>query len=104
MPPGVLRIGGELIVDARVAQGVFALALVVVGGLGGEGVADKFGIEIARMVRLLQRKAEIVHGEDVFEKLRLLEVADAAGLARGIERVRERVGARVEIVIVASTR
>ena len=47
-----------------------------------------------------QREAEIVHGEDVFEQLGIVEVADAAGLPRIVERVRQRVGARVEIVIV----
>ena len=49
---GVLRIGGELIVDAGVAEGVLALALIVVDGLGGEGVADELGVQIARMIRL----------------------------------------------------
>ena len=52
------------------------------------------------MVGRLQRESEIVHGEDVFEKFRGLEVADAAGLARGIEFVGQRVGAHVEIVVV----
>ena len=68
--------------------------------LVGIGVSDEFRIQIARMVRRLQREAEIVHGEDVFEEFGFLEVADAAGLARRIELVRQRVGARVEIVIV----
>ena len=49
----VLRIGGKLIVDARMAQRVLALPLVVVGGLGGIGVADELRVEIARMVRRL---------------------------------------------------
>ena len=97
---GVLRIGGQLVVNARVAQGVFAQALDVVDGLGGVGVADKFGIEIERMIGRLQREAEVVHGEDVFEQLRVLEVADAAGLARGVELMREGIGARVEVVVV----
>ncbi len=79
---GVLRIGGELVVNARVAKGVLALALIVVGGLGGEGVADELGVEIAGMIRRFQGKSEVVHGEDIFEKLGLLEVANAAGLAR----------------------
>ena len=98
---GVLRIGGQLVVDAGVADGVLALALVVVDGLGGIGVADELGVEVARMVRLPQRKAEVVHGEDVFEELGLLEVADAAGLARGVELVGQGVGAGVEVVVVA---
>ncbi len=101
MPPAYCGSERELIVDAGVAEGVLALALVVVDGLGGEGVADELGVEIAGMIRLLEREAEIVHGEDVFEELGLLEVADAAGLARGIERVSEGVGAGVEVVVVA---
>ena len=52
------------------------------------------------MIRRLQRKTEVVHGENVFEKFRFLKIADAAGLARRIELVRQRVGADVEIVIV----
>ena len=50
---GILRIGCELIVDAGMAQRVFALPLVIIGGLGGESVADEFGVEIARMIRRL---------------------------------------------------
>ena len=49
----------------------------------------------------LERPAEIVHGEHVFEELGLLEVADAAGLPCGIELVSHGVGAGVEVVIVA---
>src|SRR5260370_415630 len=41
----ILRIGRKLVVDARMAESVFALPLVVVGGLGGESVADKFGVQ-----------------------------------------------------------
>ena len=66
---GVLRVGGDLVVDAGVAQGVLALALVVVGGLGGERVADELGVEVERMIGLAQREAEVVHREDVFEQL-----------------------------------
>ena len=47
-----------------------------------------------------QREAEIVHGDDVFEQFGVVEVADAAGLAGGVEFVRQRVGAGVEIVVV----
>ena len=96
----VLRIGRQLIVNARVAKGVFGQPLHVIDSFGGIGVADEFGIQIARVVRRLQREAEIVHGEDVFEEFGLLEVANAAGLARGIEAVGHGVGARVEVVIV----
>ncbi len=49
----------------------------------------------------LQREAEVVHGEDVFEQFGVLEVADAAGLARWVELVGQRVGAGVEVVVVA---
>ena len=75
-------------------------AFDLVDGLGRIGVADEFRVQVARMVGRLQREAEIVHGENVFEKFRGLEVADAAGLARGIEFVGQRVGAHVEIVVV----
>ena len=69
-------------------------ALHLVDGLGGVGVAHEFRVEIARVVGRLQGEPEIVHGENVFEKLGRLEVADAAGLARGIEAMRQGVGAR----------
>jgi hypothetical protein len=100
MPPAYCGFGGQLIVDAGVAHGVLAQALDVVDGLGGIGVADKFGVEIERMIGRLQREAEVVHGEDVFEELGVLEVADAAGLARGVELMGQRVGAGVEVVVV----
>ena len=45
-------------------------------------------------------KAEIVHGENIFEEFRFLKIADAAGLARRIQFVGQRIGANVEIVIV----
>ena len=98
---GILRIGGQLVVDSRVANGVFAQALDVVDGLGGIGVAVEFGVEIERMIWRLEREAEVVHGEDVFEQFGVLEVADAAGLSRGVELVRHGIGAGVEVVIVA---
>ena len=86
--------------DARVTQSVLALALIVIGGLGGEGVADEFGVEITRMTGGFERKAEIVHGEDVFEELGFLKVANAAGLARIVEGMRECIGAGVKVVVV----
>ena len=52
MPPAYCGIGRELVVDAGMAQRVFALTLIVVGGLGGIRVADKLSIQIARMVGL----------------------------------------------------
>ena len=39
--PSILRIGGQLVVRARVAQGVFAQPLDVIDGLGGKGVARR---------------------------------------------------------------
>src|SRR6202044_945089 len=67
---GVLRIGGELIVNTRVTQGMFALALIVVGGLSGKSVPDKLGVQVARMIRRFEWNAEVVHGENVFEEFR----------------------------------
>jgi len=96
----VLRIRRDLVVNARMAQRVLAQPLDVVGGLCRESVADEFGVEITRMVRWSKRESEIVHREDIFEKLGIVPVPDAAGLARGIELVRDGVGARVEVVIV----
>ena len=98
---GILRIGSKLVVNARVAQGVFGQALDLVDRLGGIGVAHELRVEIARMIGRLQGETKIVHGENVFEKFRFLEVADTAGLARWVETVRECVGACVEIVVVA---
>ena len=83
---GILRIGRELIVDAGMAQRVLALAFVVVGGFGGISVTHEFSIQILGMVGLLEREAEIVHGEDVFKELGRLEVTDAAGLTRRVQR------------------
>ena len=101
MPPAYCGFGSKLVVNARVAQRVLGEALDLVDGLGGIGVPDEFRIQIARMVRRLQRKSEIVHGEDVFQEFGFLEVANASGLPRRVELMRERVGARVEIVIVS---
>ena len=49
---------------------------------------------------MLQREPEVVHGEDVFEQFGIVEIADAAGLARVVERMGQLVGACVEVVIV----
>ena len=65
----VLRIRSELIVDACVTQRVLTLTLIVVDRLARIRVAYKLRVEIARMIRRLQRKDEVVHGEDIFEKL-----------------------------------
>src|ERR1700756_5280052 len=96
----ILWIRRQLVMDARVAQGVFREAFDLIDGFRGIGVPDELGVQVARMIGRLQREAEIVHGENIFQKFGLLEVADAASLARGIEFVRQGVGADVEIVIV----
>ena len=54
---GILRIGRQLVVDAGVAQRVFGKALHLVDGLGRIGVADEFGVQIARMIGRLQRES-----------------------------------------------
>src|SRR5882724_12371790 len=80
---------------------MFGEALDLIDGLSGISVADKFGIEIARVIGRLQGETKIVHGENVFEEFGFLEVADTAGGARGVEAMSEGVGADVEIVVVA---
>ena len=55
--------------DAGVAQSVLTLTLVIIGGLGGVGVTDEFGIEVQWMIRFAERKPEIVDGEHVFKQL-----------------------------------
>src|SRR6185312_10601869 len=99
---GVLRIGSEMVVNACVTNDVLQLALVGVDRFGGKRMADELGVEKARMVRLLQRPAEIVERENVFEELRTVVAsgADAACLSRGVERARQVVGAGVEVVVV----
>ena len=86
--------------DAGVAKHVFGEAFHLVNRFGGVSVADEFGIQIARVIWRLQGEPEIVHGENIFQKFGFLKVANAAGLARGIEPVSHGVGASVEIVIV----
>ena len=97
----VLRVGGQLIVNTRMAHGVLGQALDLVNRFGGIGVPDKFGVEVARMMGRLQGKTKIVHGENVFEEFRLLEVADATSGPGGVEAMSQSVGADVKIVIVA---
>ena len=86
--------------DACVAQRVLALPFIVICGLGGEGVAHKFSIQIARMIGLLQWKAKIIQGKDIFEKFRILKCANAACLTAVVERMGECVGLCVEVVVV----
>ena len=47
-----------------------------------------------------ERNTKIIDGEDVFEQLGVSVVADAAGLACGVQGVSECVGAHVEVVVV----
>ena len=56
-----------MVVNARVMDDVLKLALIGIDGFVGN-VSDKFGVEEARVVRLLQWPAEIVEGENVFEE------------------------------------
>src|SRR5215469_16013068 len=98
---GVLRARSKLVVDAGMANGVLSEALDLVNCFRRIGVTAEFGVQITWMIRGLERETEVVHGEDVFEEFRFLEVADSARLAGGIELMRECVGAGVEIVIVA---
>lgn len=79
---------------------VFHQSCDVVKGLGRKGVPAEFGIQIPRMIGRLQRKAEVIHRENVFQKLSGLEISNAPGLARWVEIVRQGVGVRVEVVIV----
>src|SRR6266536_74065 len=84
-PASILRIGGQLVMDAGVPQRVLSETLHLVDRLRGIGVPNEFGVQIPRMVRRFQWKAEIVHGKDVFHKLGFLEVADSTSLATRIE-------------------
>jgi len=97
---GVLRIRRQLIVDAGVAQRMFGKPFHLVDRFGGIGVSDELGVQVARVIGWLQRKSEIVHGENVFEKFRFLKVPDAARLTRGVQLVRQRIRADVEVVVV----
>ena len=53
------------------------------------------------MIGRLERKAEVIHGEDVFQKLRFLKITNAPGLSCGIEFVGCGVGFDVEVVVIA---
>src|SRR5271169_6438366 len=48
---GILRIRGQLIVDARMSDRVLGKPFDLVDGLGGIGVPAKFRVQIPRMVR-----------------------------------------------------
>src|SRR5215469_12826359 len=81
-------------------QGMLGQALNVVNGLGWIGMADELRVQVARMIGWLQRKTEVVHGEHVFEKLRFLKITNAARLPRGVELMRDGVGACIEVMII----
>ena len=73
--------------DAGVTNCVFGKAFDLVDGLGRKGMPHKFRVQIARMVWRLQRPAEIVHSEDIFQKFGVIQIANAAGLASWIKLV-----------------
>src|SRR5882757_3671584 len=54
---GVLRIGCQRVVHARVPDGVLTQSFHAVEGFAWIRMPDELGIEVARMVRLLQRPA-----------------------------------------------
>jgi hypothetical protein len=76
-------------------------AFDLVDGFRGIGVSDKLGVQVAWMIRRLEREAEVIHGEDVFQEFRFLEVSNPTGLATGIELMRQCIRAGVEVVIVS---
>ena len=80
--PCIPLVGCELIVYARMPQRVLRHALDLVFALGRNVWPYEFGVQVKRMIRRPQRKAEIVHREHVFEQLRIVEVTNAAGLPR----------------------
>src|SRR5438309_9774038 len=96
----ILRIGSQLIMDSRVSQGMLSLPFIIIGCLGWKGMSDKLGIEIARMIGFFEWKPEIVHGEHIFEELRLLEVPYPTGLTSWIKQMSQGIRAGVETVIV----
>src|ERR1700736_3162591 len=87
--------------DPRMPQGMLSLSLVVIGRLRWERMSHKLCVEIARMIRLFEWKAKIVHGENVFEELRLLEVPYPTRLTSRVEQVSQSIRAGVETVIVS---
>src|SRR3954462_3495293 len=87
--PGILRIRGQLVMDAGVTQRMFDEPFNVVNGLGGVGMTDKFGIQITGRVGRIQRNAEVVLFKHIFQKLGFLEISTAASLSRRIELMSE---------------
>src|SRR6266699_1720063 len=78
---------------------MLSLSLVVIRRLRWEGMSHKLRVEIARMIGLFERKPEIVHGEHIFEELRLLEVPYPTRLTSRIKQVSQRIRADVENVM-----
>src|SRR5712672_3455138 len=79
---------------------MLSLSLVVIRRLRWEGMSHKLRVEIARMIGLFERKPKVIHGENVFEELRLLEVPYPTRLTSRIKQVSQSVRAGVETVIV----
>ena len=84
---GITIVACQLIVHARMPPDMLRYQRNVVESLGGKHVAVELRVQVRRMIGQLQRKAEIVDGEDVFEPLGVAQVADASGLARVVQRV-----------------
>ena len=96
----ILRIRSQLVMNPRVPNRMLGQPLHRIRSLRRKGVPDKLRIQIRIVVRWFERPAEVVHGEDVFEKFGVIEVANAAGRPAGVELVRYRVRPHVEVVIV----
>ena len=71
--------------DARVTDCVFGQPFHIIDSFGWVSVTDKFGIQVLRVIRRLQREPEVVHRKHVFEKLGFLKISNPAGLSRRIE-------------------
>jgi len=97
---GILWIRRKLVVNARMSQHVLLNPFHLIDRLRRICVADKFRIQVSRMIWRFQRETEVVHCKNIFEEFGRLEVSDAARLPRRIELVCERVGAYIEVVIV----
>ena len=98
---GVLRIGGELVVNARVPQRVLSQALHLVNCFGRVGMPNEFRVQIPRMVRRFQGETKVVHGKHIFQKLGFLEITNTARLPRRIQFVRHGIRLHVEVVVVS---
>src|ERR1700740_1781720 len=52
---GILRVGCQLIVNPRMTQSVLAMPFIVIGCLCREGMTYELRVEVARMIRFLER-------------------------------------------------